>query len=292
MAPNLNSPLTVIAFASVIARLDEIFADHETVYATPYFSFSIPPNVTTEQIAEAFPDGKPHRHSIRLFLDGNTGAGRLRLHVPSGPQSIAAWHFWFPLSHDVRTRAAQFDGNTMATLNLLIPACDSWWFANNMCKEADVSWIPASRNAHIPSVVAEVGYNQSIPELRRDASEWFQLSTEIKLVILIKISGPYPSHRKYESMHLEFWERDATTGTHVPSPALPPLTWQSVDDVTALAIPATYFFDDPLPAYFEDGPAYVSMTLEEARDWFELAVLHINPISASGWRNRYPPTAT
>ncbi|KAJ6569640.1 hypothetical protein B0H19DRAFT_1257257 [Mycena capillaripes] len=148
------------------------------------------------------------------------------------------------------------------------------WFGNNLCKEADVSILASGRHDY-PSVVAEVGYNQSISELRQDTSEWLALSSEIKLVILIKIYKSDPSGAPTRSIQFEFWERDRdAAGTPIQSPVLPPLTWQTVDDVSEINFPATYFFDGPLPDLFlGDASPCVTLSLDAAQHWFELVVV-------------------
>ncbi|PGG98269.1 hypothetical protein GX51_06917 [Blastomyces parvus] len=97
--------------------------------------------------------------------------------------------------------------------------------------------LPAARSATWPSLVLEVGYSESAPKLKRDASWWLTESQgDVRAVITLKIF-------RYHRVHLEMWQlRD---GAARPRPVM-------TQEVTVTKSASGYSATDQMVIRFQD----------------------------------------
>lgn len=110
-------------------------------------------------------------------------------------------------------------------------------------KQPDAGFVPRGRM--YPTVLIEVGWIESMEELRKDAEAWLTSDLEVTSVILIYIEKNFNPHLG-RRLEMEIWENDIGTGQYKPKLRNSQPFGENVDLTKAkdVVIPFTILFCD------------------------------------------------
>ncbi|KAF7331603.1 hypothetical protein MKEN_00039900 [Mycena kentingensis (nom. inval.)] len=156
----------------------------------------------------------------------------------------------------------EFQRATVAQSPTILGTYGRMRFLVNGVSEPDGCIVPDSRNIHTdwPTVVIEVGYNETIPELYRRADDWLQDSGgAVQLVILTKIFA------QTRRIALHFLVHSQQKNNNLPfhaTPVLPALNWSEETLATTQFAP----IDIPAHLVYDVVPANVAVVTISAME--------------------------